>query len=90
MLRSNSKSLGNHACKAAVGRICRKGRTLIALIVHVDRVSKQALLPQRDRATRYISRNPCQLLHSCRNTWYNVSTINLSNRVKRSQLTDVW
>ena len=62
---------------------------LIALIVHVHRVSKQALLPQRDRATRYISRNPSPLLHSLRNTLYNVSTINLSNRVKQSQLTDV-
>ena len=63
MLRSNSKSLGNHACKAAVGRICRKGRSLIALIVHVDRVSKQALLPQRDRAALCQSAF-CQLLHN--------------------------
>ena len=57
MLRSNSKSLGNHACKAAVGRICRKGRLLTALIVHVDRVSKQALLPQGPRDALYQSKS---------------------------------
>jgi len=49
-------------------------------------VNKQeTLLPQTDRATRYVSQN----LVNCRNKLYNKTTINRSNGVKGLQLIDL-
>jgi len=45
---------------------------------------QETLLPQTDRATRYVSQN----LVNCRNKLYNKSTTNRSNGVRGLQLAD--
>ena len=91
-LRPNSLAL---KCHSPVSPDPLNARSLRSLVFPKspplkDPRSANAVLPQTDRATRYVSRsllNCCT--HNCTNKLYNKSTRNRSNAVRALRLTDM-